>query len=174
MANSIHKTFWTSFSWRCYPHHCYIAASSEQCASMHKMRRFRSSCACAKHPDFCSPFIHLVVSNDSVIGQRRPRQACADAQADLGLRYKHVSEDTFSDGSAYTRNEWLRMAEAFGCIYIFIIVHRRPLSYSLIIVLLNPDMSCLRKQCRSDQLASEEANWSGSALFAIENVNLYQ
>ena len=25
-----------------------------------------------------------------------------------------------------------------------------------------------------DQLASEEANWSGSALFAIQNVNLYQ
>ena len=26
----------------------------------------------------------------------------------------------------------------------------------------------------SDQLASEEANWSGSALFAIKYVNLYQ
>ena len=25
-----------------------------------------------------------------------------------------------------------------------------------------------------DQLASEEANWSGSALFAIQYVNLYQ
>ena len=25
-----------------------------------------------------------------------------------------------------------------------------------------------------DQLASEEANWSGSALFAIKYVNLYQ
>ena len=25
-----------------------------------------------------------------------------------------------------------------------------------------------------DQLASKEANWSGSALFAIKNVNLYQ
>ena len=25
-----------------------------------------------------------------------------------------------------------------------------------------------------DQLASEEANWSGSALFAIKNMNLYQ
>ena len=26
----------------------------------------------------------------------------------------------------------------------------------------------------TDQLASEEANWSGSALFAIKYVNLYQ
>ena len=26
----------------------------------------------------------------------------------------------------------------------------------------------------SDQLASEEANWSGSALFTIQYVNLYQ
>ena len=25
-----------------------------------------------------------------------------------------------------------------------------------------------------DQLASEEANWSGSALFVVKNVNLYQ
>ena len=25
-----------------------------------------------------------------------------------------------------------------------------------------------------DQLASEEANWSGSALFVIQKVNLYQ
>ena len=33
----------------------------------------------------------------------------------------------------------------------------------LTLVLLNLDMSCLCKQCRS-----EEANWSGSALFAIE------
>ena len=29
-------------------------------------------------------------------------------------------------------------------------------------------------QTDSDQLTSEEANWSGSALFAIKYVNLYQ
>ena len=35
-----------------------------------KMHRFRSSCACAKyHPGLCSPFIHSVVSNESVNGQ---------------------------------------------------------------------------------------------------------
>ena len=36
------------------------------------------------------------------------------------------------------------------------------------------DIPCLSKQCDPDQLASEEANWSGSALFAIKYVNLYQ
>ena len=40
----------------------------------------------------------------------------------------------------------------------------------LTLVLLNPDIPYLCKQCRSD---SEEANRSGSALFAIKYVNLY-
>ena len=53
---------------------------------MRKMRRFRSSCACVKYHGLCFPFIHSVVSNDSVSGQRRPWSDCADAQADLGLR----------------------------------------------------------------------------------------
>ena len=44
----------------------------------------------------------------------------------------------------------------------------------LTFVLLNLDMPCLYKQCRSRQLASEEANWSGSTLFVIQYVNLYQ
>ena len=40
---------------------------------MCKMYRFRSSCICAKyHPSLCSPFIHSVVPNDSISGQRRP------------------------------------------------------------------------------------------------------
>ena len=38
--------------------------------SMRKMRRFISSCGSAKYnPDFCSPFIHFVVTNASVSGQ---------------------------------------------------------------------------------------------------------
>ena len=42
-------------------------------SNMRKLRRFRSSCACAKYqPGLCSPFIHSIVSNDSVSGQRRP------------------------------------------------------------------------------------------------------
>ena len=44
----------------------------------------------------CFPLKHPVVSNDSVsYGQRRPWSACADAQADLGLRCPHMPEDTF-------------------------------------------------------------------------------
>ena len=41
-------------------------------------------------------------------------------------------------------------------------------------VLLNPDISCFANSVDPDQLASEEANWSGSALFVIKFVNLYQ
>ena len=41
------------------------------------------------------------------------------------------------------------------------------------LVLLNLDMSCLCKQCRSRSVGLE-ANWSRSALFAIKYVNLYQ
>ena len=46
--------------------------------------------------------------------------------------------------------------------------------YYLTLVLLNPDMSLFAYSVDPDQLASEEANWSGSALLAIEYVNLYQ
>ena len=46
--------------------------------------------------------------------------------------------------------------------------------FELTLVLLNPDMSCLCNSVDPDQLASEEANWSRSALFAIKYVNLYQ
>ena len=42
----------------------------------------------------------------------------------------------------------------------------------LTLVLLNPGIYCLCKKCRSDQLASEEANSSGSALFAMKYVTL--
>ena len=45
---------------------------------------------------------------------------------------------------------------------------------TLSLVLLNPDMSCLSNRVDPDQLASSEANWSGSALFAIKCMNLYQ
>ena len=35
-------------------------------------------------------------------------------------------------------------------------------------------MPSFANSAEPDQLASEEANWSGSALFAIKYVNLYQ
>ena len=44
----------------------------------------------------------------------------------------------------------------------------------LTLVLLNSDMSCFANSVDPDQLASEEANWSGYALFAIKYMNLYQ
>ena len=43
----------------------------------------------------------------------------------------------------------------------------------LTLVLLNPDIHCLCS-VDPDQLASEEANWYGPALFAIQYLNLYQ
>ena len=58
-------------------------------------------CACAKyHSGLCSPFIHFVVANYSVSEQWRSWSDCAHAQADLGLRYPHMPEDTFSHVSA--------------------------------------------------------------------------
>ena len=51
-------------------------------------------------------------------------------------------------------------------------------AWHLTLVLLNQDIPCLSKQCRSrsvgffNQLASSEANWSGSALFGTKYVNL--
>ena len=60
---------------------------------MHKIPRFRWSCACANyHPGFCPPFIHSILSNDCVSGQWRPWSDCASAQSDLGLRRLHKTQ----------------------------------------------------------------------------------
>ena len=42
----------------------------------------------------------------------------------------------------------------------------------LTLLLLNTTCPVLANSADPDQLASEEANWSGSALFAIKYVNL--
>ena len=42
------------------------------------------------------------------------------------------------------------------------------------LALLNPDISCFANSVDPDHLASEEANWSRSALFAIKYQNLYE
>ena len=44
----------------------------------------------------------------------------------------------------------------------------------LTLLLLNTTCPVLTNSVEPDQLASEEANWSGSALFAIKYVNFYQ
>ena len=49
-----------------------------------------------------------------------------------------------------------------------------PWCVTLTLVLLNPDIPAFVNSIDPDQLASEEANWSGSALFVIQYVNLYQ
>ena len=46
--------------------------------------------------------------------------------------------------------------------------------HSLIILFLNTAYPVLANSVDPDQLAYEEANWSGSALFVIEYVNFYQ
>ena len=57
--------------------------------------------ACAKsHLSICSPLIQSKVSNAFVIGQRRSRSDCADAQSDPGPRYSHMPKYTFLHGMA--------------------------------------------------------------------------
>ena len=53
------------------------------------------------HPQLCSPFIHSVLSNDSVSGQQMPRSDCALAQSDLGICCRHMLENTFLYGVAH-------------------------------------------------------------------------
>ena len=48
------------------------------------------------------------------------------------------------------------------------------LVWCLTLVLLNPVYPAFANSVDPDQLASEEANWSGSALFVIKYMNLYQ
>ena len=58
---------------------------------MRKMRRFRSSWACARyHLGLCFPFMHSTVSHDSVCWPWRPRSDCTYVQSDLGLHSPHV------------------------------------------------------------------------------------
>ena len=65
------------------------AVSSENVLSnMCKMGRFKLSCAFAKyHPHHCSPFMHFVVSNDSVSGQGMLWSTCTRmCRPDVGFR----------------------------------------------------------------------------------------
>ena len=79
-----------------------MAAPSEVPLSMRKLCGFISSYTCShSHPGICFPSKHSVISKNSVCGQQRPRSDCSDAQADLGLHYPHMPEDTFSHGMAH-------------------------------------------------------------------------
>ena len=46
--------------------------------------------------------------------------------------------------------------------------------HQLILVLPHMDIPAFANSVDPDQLASEDANWSWSALFVIKHVNLYQ
>ena len=82
-------------------------------SNMCRTRRLRLSCSCAKyHPGLCPPFIHCVISNDSVSGQWRPWSDCADAQSDLGLGCPYIPENTISHGAA--QSDW-GVGVGLGC-----------------------------------------------------------
>ena len=44
----------------------------------------------------------------------------------------------------------------------------------LTLVLLNPDIPVFANSADPDQLASGDTNWSGSAMFVVKYVNMYQ
>ena len=54
---------------------------------------------------------------------------------------------------------------------IYVYQHIIQITELLTLVLLDPDTPCLCKQSRSRSV--EEANWPGSAVFAIKHANLY-
>ena len=58
--------------------------------------------------------------------------------------------------------------------YFTIHVHVYNIIPYLTLLLLNMICPVLANSVDPDQLASDEANWSGSALFAIKYVNFYQ
>ena len=62
---------------------------------------------------------------------------------------------------------WFRCIYYDECIALYFRMYK---------TLLLPNMTCpvLANSGDPDQLASEEANWSGSALFVIKYVNFYQ
>ena len=94
------------------------------------------TCADSDHPAHaqsiiraCAPFIHSVVSNDSVSGQWRPWSDCASAQSDQGLHCPHLSESSFSHGPKWLSLLWYCFVLLF---YYFI-----PPSLSLFQFLVN-------------------------------------
>ena len=94
--------------------------------------------------------------------------------------------DRSSDPNEHGAQEWARllcnMSVIWVSIYRYYMGHNFNLGCScrsagplLTPVLLNPDIpAAFANSVDPDQLASEEANWSGSALFAIKYMNTYQ
>ena len=53
-------------------------------------------------------------------------------------------------------------------------LQKKTTNFFLSLLFLNTTCPVLANSADPDQLASEEANWSGSALFVIKYVNFYQ
>ena len=68
--------------------------SLRACAKCTDSGFFRASAK--SHMGICFPLIHSTAPDDSVSGQWKRWSDCVCAQAELGLRYPHVPEDTFS------------------------------------------------------------------------------
>ena len=130
------------------------AVSSEKVPpSMRKMFRFSLSFACTKyHPGLWSPFLHSVVSNDSVNGMPWADCACAVWS---GPSLSDMPEDTFSHGAANMIDDYKRSETSNHSL----IMHRTFLS--------ELGQTGLSKQCRSRSDAAERGVWSGSTLFAL-------
>ena len=58
-------------------------------------------------------------------------------------------------------------------IFLFPVLVTLKIEYHLTLLLLNTTCPVLANSVDQDQLASEEANWSGSALFVIKYVIFY-
>ena len=70
-------------------------------------------------------------------------------------------------------NFWLKKVPYLDLVCM-LFIHPQPAKCKLTLLMLNMTCPVLANSVDPDQLASEEANWSGSALFVIKYVNFYQ
>ena len=83
-------------------------------------------------------------------------------------KYPKILNTWVSDKMAYANS-----ADPGGTVWSGYILFSIPLGI-LTLLLLSTTCPVLANSVDPDQLASEEANWSGSALFVIKYVNFYQ
>ena len=142
------------------------ATSSKKVPS--NMRRLRPYCAWY-HLGLCSPFIHSVVSNDSVSRQWRSWSECADAQANLGLCCSHMFEDRFwmvQPKHCNNPKYW----DILSTYHISPKIWNSPLYY----LLMCQKYCCMYdKQFWSWSDAAFCSIWSGSTLFARAYLSQY-
>ena len=145
----------------------------------------------------CSPVLHSVIFNDSVSRQWMPWSSARICRLIWTFAVR-ICQKTHFRMSCPTCCLWLvwfafqervvvnMYAPRFllsACIAgifpvlvsaqaSYLDLHKTPDKKYLILVLLNPDMPCLCKQCRSRSVGFLEANWSGSTLFVIKHINL--